>query len=191
MSVLPWPDHLMTLDEWNVLPEDNRFRVEVVEGVLIVSPRPLWNHRWAVTRLGYLINEQLPAHLSAGSEVEVVITTTPLTVRVPDVLVIDTKLAVTNPARCSPDDITLAIEVLSEGSVRTDRVTKFAEYAEVGIANYWIVDLDAPVSLARYHLIEGEYEFFGEQTGTVTVDVDDSPITLDLDALITERYRRP
>ncbi len=64
---------------------------------------------------------------------------------------------------------------------------EFAEYAEEGIANYWIVDLDAPVSLLRYQLIDGEYELFGEHTGTVTVELDGNSITLDLDALAKRR----
>lgn len=64
---------------------------------------------------------------------------------------------------------------------------KFAEYADAGIANYWIVDLDAPVSLLRHHLLDGDYELCGEHTGAVTVELDGNPITLDLDALIARR----
>lgn len=89
---------------------------------------------------------------------DVLLTEHQLTLRVPDVVVIDAKLADTNPARLSAADVRLAIEVLSEGSVRTDRVTKFSECAEAGIEQYWIVDLDEPVTLARYRLIEGDYE---------------------------------
>lgn len=188
MSVLPWPDHLVTLDEWKALPEDTRFRVEVVEGVLIVAPRPLSFHQRATNRLCYWLDEQLPTRFSALAEVEAVVTVSPLlTVRVPDVVVVPAELADTNPARCKASDVVLAVEVLSDGSARTDKVTKFAEYAEEGIANYWIVDLDTPVSLLRYQLIEGEYELFGEHTGTVNVELDGNPITIDLDALITRR----
>ncbi|HEX3784589.1 MAG TPA: Uma2 family endonuclease [Pseudonocardiaceae bacterium] len=191
MTALPWPDHLLTLDEWEALPEETRYRVELVEGVLLVSPRPVIFHQWAVTRLGFLIHEQLPTQLSAASEAEIVIAEgPPPTVRAPDVIVIDTELALTNPPRCQPGQVHLAIEVLSEGSVRTDRVTKFAEYAEVGIERYWIVDLDAPATLTRFHLIDGAYELFGEHAGMVTVDIDDAPITLDLDALTTRRSQK-
>jgi Uma2 family endonuclease len=193
MSALPWPDHLITLDEWKALPEETRYRVELVEGVLLVSPRPVTFHQWAVTRLGFLIHEQLPTHLSALSEVEIIIADgpPPPTVRVPDVIAVDTELALSNPPRYRPDQVHLAIEVLSEGSVRTDRVTKFAEYAEVGIEQYWIVDLDQPATLTRFHLIDGAYELFGEHAGMVTVDIDDAPITLDLDALTTRRAQKP
>jgi Uma2 family endonuclease len=188
VSVLPWPDHLVTLDEWKALPEDNRYWVELVEGVLHVAPRPLTFHQRAMNNLCCSLEDQLPRQFSALSEVEVVITGSPLaTVRIPDVVVVDTELADTNPARYKPSDVSLAVEVLSDGTARTDKVTKFAEYADAGIANYWIVDLDAPVSLLRYHLIEGEYEFFGEHSGTMTVELDGNPVTLDLDALVTRR----
>lgn len=188
MSALPWPDHLVTLDEWEALPEETRFGIEVVEGVLIVAPRPLSFHQRAINRLCYWLDEQLPARLSALSEVEVLVTGTPLlTVRIPDVVVVPAGLADTNPARYKASDVSLVVEVLSEGSVRTDKVTKFVEYAEEGIANYWIVDLDAPVSMLRYQLIDGDYELLGEHSGSVTVELDGNPITLDLAALTTRR----
>jgi hypothetical protein len=33
MSVSPWPDHLLSLDEWVALPEDNTRHFELVEGM--------------------------------------------------------------------------------------------------------------------------------------------------------------
>lgn len=191
MSALPWPDHLLSLQEWDALPEDNRYHLEVVEGVLLVAPRPFPFHQRAVARLGYLFDEQLPPHLCAFSEVDLIISERPLTVRAPDVLVTTTALADTNPARFHPRDVSLAVEVLSEGSVRTDRVMKLAEYAEVGIEQYWIVDLEPPVSLVAYHLVDQDYELFGEHTGTVKLDVQGAPISLDLAALTTRRPQRP
>ncbi|WP_410601730.1 Uma2 family endonuclease [Amycolatopsis sp. lyj-90] len=148
-------------------------------------------HQLAVTRLGYLLNEQLPESLMALSEAEFVVTELPLTVRVPDVLISATELVKTNPARYAAQDVRLVIEVLSEGTVRTDRVTKFSEYAEVGIEHYWIVDLDDPASMVTYRLVDGEYENFGEHTGKVNLDFDGTPLTLDLDALTTRHAQRP
>lgn len=191
MSVLPWPDHLLSLEEWDALPEDNRYRLEVVEGVLLVAPRPVTFHQRAVTRLGYLFDAQLPPQLCALSEVDLIISERPLTVRSPDVLITTTALADTNPARYHPRDVLLAVEVLSEGSVRNDRVMKMVEYAEVGIRQYWIVDLEPPVSLATYHLIEQDYELFGEHAGKVTLDVESAPVSLDLAALTTRDLQCP
>lgn len=188
---MEWPHHLLSLDDWTELPETREFHVEVVEGVLAVSPRPLLAHQWAVIRLGYWLNERLPAEYSAWSEVEVVVAETPLTVRVPDVVVARAKVMETSPARLQAGDARLVIEVLSEGTRRTDQVTKFSEYAEAGIEHYWIVDLDAPNSMITYRLIEGEYENFGEFSGTAELEFGGTPITIDLDALTTRRAQRP
>ncbi|MGW4828201.1 Uma2 family endonuclease [Amycolatopsis sp. SB7-3] len=191
MSVVHWPHRLLTLDDWAALPEDPEHRAEVVEGVLVVTPRPMSFHQLAVTRLGYLLNEQLPEALMALSEAEFIVSELPLTIRVPDVLVAATELVEGNPARYAAQDVRLVIEVLSEGTVRTDRVTKFSEYAEVGIEHYWIVDLEDPASMTTYRLIDGEYENFGEHTGKVSLDFDGTPLTLDLDALTTRHAQRP
>ncbi len=66
---------------------------------------------------------------------------------------------------------------------------KFAEYAEAGIPQYWIIDLRAPVTLLAYTLVDEHYELSGEHTGTVTLDVAGHPVTLDLDHLTTRRPR--
>ncbi|KFU81131.1 Endonuclease, Uma2 family (restriction endonuclease fold) [Amycolatopsis lurida] len=191
MSVVQWPHRLLTLDDWAALPKDPEHRAEVVEGVLVEAPRPMSFHQLAVTRLGYLLNEQLPEALMALSEAEFIVSELPLTVRVPDVLVAATELVERNPARYAAQDLRLVIEVLSEGTVRTDRVTKFSEYAEVGIEHYWIVDLEEPASMTTYRLIDGEYENFGEHTGKVSLDFDGTPLTFDLDALTTRHAQRP
>lgn len=78
----------------------------------------------------------------------------------------------------------LAVEVLSDGTRRIDRVLKFSEYAEAGIPHYWIIDLDPSTTLTAYLLVDGEYELAAEATGSVTLDVAGHAVTLDLDALI-------
>lgn len=45
------PGRLMTLDEFVALPEDNAYRYELQEGVLVVSPRALRKHQLAAFRL--------------------------------------------------------------------------------------------------------------------------------------------
>jgi Uma2 family endonuclease len=59
------------------------------------------------------------------------------------------------------------------------------EYAEAGIPHYWLVDLDKPVTLTPYTLVDGNYEHVtGGTAGTVTIPRPVG-ITLTLDALIT------
>jgi Uma2 family endonuclease len=180
---LSWPNHPITLEEWEALPEDSVNKLEVAEGMLVMSPRPLSWHQKAGMRLGTLLDDQLPDTLTGLLDVEVLITLVPLTIRAPDVLVTRTALFETNPARYPAADVLLAVEILSTGTRRVDRVLKFSEYAEAGIPQYWIVDLDAPTSLLAYVLADGNYELSGEHTGTAALDVAGHPVSIDLPAL--------
>ena len=191
MSVMEWPHHLLSLDDWIELPETKEFHVEVVEGVLLVSPRPLFFHQRAVTRLTYWLDEQIPGEFTALQEAEMMVAEMPLTVRVPDVMVVPTALVESNPARLAVGEVRLAVEVLSEGSKRTDQVMKFSEYAEAGIEHYWIVDLDPPVSMIAYRLIDEDYENFGEFSGVAELEFAGARLTIDLNALTTRHAQRP
>ncbi|MFI5612430.1 hypothetical protein [Amycolatopsis sp. NPDC051903] len=62
-------------------------------------------------------------------------------------------------------------------------VPKHFAYADAGIEQYWIVDLDAPVSMITYRLVDGDYENFGEHSGNVELEVAGTSVVLDLDAL--------
>jgi Uma2 family endonuclease len=180
---LSWPNHLLTLDEWEALPEDEGLRLELAEGVLVTSPRPLSWHQKAAMRLGYRLDEQLPSDITALTDVEVLVTRDPLTIRVPDVVVTATALYEANPARYSATDVLLAAEVLSDGTRRVDRVLKFSEYADAGIPQYWIADLGEPATLLSYVLVDGDYERSVEHTGIAHLDVFGHPVTVDLAAL--------
>ena len=78
-------------------------------------------------------------------------------------------------------DVLLAVEILSDGTRKVDRILKFAEYAEAGIGRYWIVDLDEPASLRAFTLSapRNAYELSGEFTGPVTLDVAGHAVTVD------------
>ncbi|QYN24359.1 Uma2 family endonuclease [Amycolatopsis sp. DSM 110486] len=190
MSALEWPHHLLTLDDWAELPETSEFHVEVVEGVLAVSPRPLVFHQRSIWRATYLLDEQLAPDFGAVNEAELLLNEAPPTVRVPDVLVAPASVLDENPARVRAEDALLVVEILPEGAKRTDQVTKHFEYADAGIEHYWIIDLDAPISMITYRLVDGDYENFGEHSGKVELDVAGMPVVLDLDALIAGRVQK-
>lgn len=180
---ISWPDHILTLEEWDAMPEVTVLRLELAEGVLVMSPKPLFWHQKAGMRLGYRIDDQLPPQLTAMTDVDVLIETDPPTVRSPDVIVTRTDLYAANPQRCTAADVLLSVEILSEGTRRIDRLLKFSEYADAGIPQYWIVDVDEPTTLLAYVLVGDTYELSGEHTGQVTLDVAGHPVTLDLAAL--------
>jgi Uma2 family endonuclease len=166
------------------MPEDESHHVEVSEGVLIVAPRPVWPHQRAVMWLAPRIDEQLPPGLVAAPEVEVLLNADPLTVRAPDVVVTGSDDAAAHPARIPVERLALAVEVLSAGTRRTDRVTKLSEYADLGIPHYWILELAEPAVLHAHTLTGGgTYRLEAEHTGASSLRIGRHTIQLDLDQL--------
>lgn len=155
MTAAAYPQ-LMSLAQWRALPEESRHRVELQEGLQIVSPRPSPAHSRAVSRLWRQLSDQLPPGFEALQEVEVVVdAATPATVRVPDVIVRRTDA---DDTPITADQVILAVEVVSPGSRRTDHVTKRSEYADAGVAHYWVVDLDAPPTITVLTLTPEGYD---------------------------------
>jgi Uma2 family endonuclease len=185
MSSAAWPDHLLTLAEWEAMPADTTHRLELVEGLLLVAPSPVGNHQHTMVEFVHAMNRQLPAAgLFAMGDVEVVIKADfPPTVRVPDLIVVPQPVAKPNPPRYQAADVLLALEIMSPGSGAVDRVHKFAEYAEAGIADYWIVDLNPPLSVTGYHLVDGDYELNFETSRVIEVG-SPAPLRIDLNAFI-------
>lgn len=183
MSVAPWPDHLLSVADWDALPEDTMRHYEVEEGVLQVSPRPGLGHQWAVKKLLSHLDAQLPVHLCAFPEIEVsLFGEFPATVRAPEIAVIHEHAARQVRWRCAAADVVLAIEMISTGSSRRDRVTRFDEYGLAGIQHYWLVDLDAPASITAYTLASGHYELAGDAVTTLSVETP-APIAIDIPSL--------
>jgi len=178
---------LLTLEEWDALPEDTHRHCELAEGVLAVVPPPAALHQLATHQLAAELNEQLPKELVALPNVEIVVDARhPATVRIPDVVVTATKLVQGNPPRFDAADVLLAVEVVSPGTGRRDRVTKFAEYAEAGIPNYWVIKLDQPNTLTAYLLVDGDYEIVAEAADAVTLQ-GPAPVTVDVRTLASRR----
>ncbi len=180
----PWPHGLLTLDDWEALPPYDGFRLELVEGVATPVAAPRLRHQIVSSALTARVNHQLPGSLIAVSGVEVVVAGDPPTIRVPDLVVAPTALAAADPPRLAAVDVSLAVEILSDGTRKVDSILKFAEYAEAGIPRYWILDVDGPVTLLAYALGDGAYEVTGEHLGTATLDVAGHPVELDLEALV-------
>lgn len=177
-----WPDHLLSLRDWDQLPEDSRHRVELVEGTLQVSPRPIPDHQRAQLKLGSQLLAQLPSPLEALPEVEVILFDAhPPTVRVPDI-VISARRPGPGAARLAAAEVVLACEIASPGSIRTDRLVKPGEYADAGIPHYWLLDLTAG-SLSAFDLHNGSYRQVSTTTSGLTV-TEPAALTIDVAALL-------
>lgn len=188
---MSWPDHLLTLDEFEQLPEDNSRRYELQEGVLRVTPKAASLHQRVVGALVSVLNLQLPEAWEAVPDVEVVLAHTwPPTLRTPDVVITTTEVIDQNPNRLHASEVAVAVEVVSPGSHRTDRVMKAYEYAKAEIPFYWVVDLGSPVTLTANRLVEqGMYRTEFDDAGAFKT-VDPFELHMDLDELV-RRQRRP
>ncbi|MDG3011570.1 Uma2 family endonuclease [Rhodococcus sp. D2-41] len=183
------PDHLVTLDEWNSRPRYERFVVEVVAGVPVIEPRPMLLHQRVANRLVTALDRQLPDELSAVGHIELLLESSPLTVRCPDVLVVGSALVAANRRRARATDVSLVVEVVSECTRRTDRVTKFAEYARAGIGRYWIVDIAGTPRLSAFESSGAGYVPVGELVGDGRLIVAGREVALDVAALTARRPR--
>ncbi|GAA0229770.1 Uma2 family endonuclease [Saccharothrix mutabilis subsp. mutabilis] len=185
LSAMLWPDHLLTLEEWDALPEDESHHVELVEGVLLGAPKPAPKHQFATSGLWATLRDQLPGDVTPVPDVDVVINAIPpVTVRAPDVVVVHNKRFLEYPKRFDADDVLLAVEIVSPGTGRTDRIFKPIEYADAGIPHYWLLELDDQVTLTAFDLVGGGYQVVASGTGKVEVP-SPFPVVLDLPALIT------
>lgn len=131
-----------TANEVRNFPDDG-LRYEVIRGDLFVTPAPGTPHQRAVVSLVVALTTYVETHglgevIVSPFEVEFADDTAVQ----PDVLVIlnDRASHLTRKRLMGPPS--LAIEVISYSSKRTDRLQKRALYMEDGVSEYWIVDPD-------------------------------------------------
>ncbi len=188
ISPLP-PTHLLTAADYAALDEDEHGRTELMEGNLVMSPSPTPAHNLAAFRLAMQIAGQLPDDSELIPDVDIDLQLVPPdqpgSSRRPDLVVVDRAA----PQRVEAEggllrasEALVVIEIVSPGSRRTDRFVKRAEYADAGIPHYWIVDIEAPVSLVACHLTESGYRDEPPVTGSF-VPSEPFAVRLDLDAL--------
>jgi Uma2 family endonuclease len=133
-----------TLDEYHrmvdagILHEDDR--VELIRGE-IVQMSPIGSrHAATVARL----NQELVTRLRGRAILwpQNPITILPDSEPQPDLVLLRYREDFYRPALPGPADVVLVVEV-ADSSVRYDRTVKKGLYAEAGIPEYWIVDVDA------------------------------------------------
>jgi Uma2 family endonuclease len=130
---------IVTWDEFVRLPDDDRR--ELIDGVLQEVEVPGLVHEHIVMTLGHRLKGWTDAHgglvLASGYKVRI----SPTRGLMPDIQVYRQGSAAERLERGletgHPD---LAVEILSPGSQRHDRVVKLHWYAELGVPEYWLID---------------------------------------------------
>lgn len=132
-----------TAEEVRALPEDGN-RYECVDGVLLVTPAPSFTHGYAVEflrdRLRDVVRQQALGQLfAAPTDVEVVSGS----MVQPDLFVARSVSGARIRAASDIAELVLVVEVLSPSTAGRDRGVKRWHYQRAGVAEYWIVDLEA------------------------------------------------
>lgn len=185
---MPLHRDLMTIEEYDALPEDGSTRYELQEGVLVVSPRPQREHQEAMVELAYNLRRQLPRGWRCVADFEVVVREEdPPILRAPDIVVVPSD---SSPKRVIASDVPLVIEIISPGTRNVDLVLKAFEYADAGIPHYWVVDLDPPApSITVFGLGAPGDGYRESQTATGELQVAEPfPLRVDIDALVNPEY---
>ncbi len=149
------------------LPETN-LPTELWDGEIVMSPAPHPDHQRVVARF-YKKLDRFVEERGLGevlfSPVDVVLT--PHRSVQPDVLFVakSRRDIIQNQVNGVPD---LAMEVISEGSWRRDRIEKKALYEQSGLPEYWIVDPERR-ALEVFVLVDGSYQLQGRGAGAEKV----------------------
>lgn len=140
-------------------------RYELIDGTLIVTPAPSWQHQVVSVRLVVLLNAACPPDLMVihapfavglGIDTEVQ----------PDLLVAP-RTAFTE--KDLPGAPLLAVEILSPSTRLIDLNLKKARYEQAGCAHYWVVDpLD--LRLIAWELVDGAYVQVADVTDAWTTE---------------------
>lgn len=131
-----------TLDEFWQLPDPpDRSKLELIAGVLYLTPPPEYAHDDIVARLNRLLIPHLIATPDQGKLYvpRAAIWTGPNTYLEPDLFYISAE----TEARLDPthrNTADLVIEVISPGSAIYDRNTKADTYGALGVRELWLVD---------------------------------------------------
>ncbi|MFF2628072.1 Uma2 family endonuclease [Kitasatospora griseola] len=167
------------------LPEAPR-HTELIDGALVfmLSPQRWW-HGHLVTMLTVALMNQCPRGFKVGRE---------MTIRLdarnrpePDLLVTDAPVD-RDRTWLAPEEVTLAVEVVSPESAHRDRTVKLRKYAEAGIPHYWrIEDEDGHPVVHVYELDAPTRSYVPTAIfrGTLRLPVP-FEIDLDLDQLVSD-----
>lgn len=136
-------DHLLTVADYEQLPDDARFIDELSRGRLVREPRPGQPHGRVQIRLGGLLSRFVDERQLGYVTVEsgFVLGRDPDTLRGPDIaFVAREKYGNDLPsgfAEFAPD---LAVEILSPSDRRSEMAEKIAQYFDAGTRMVWVID---------------------------------------------------
>ena len=164
-------------------PDDGR-RYELLDGMLIASPRPAIGHQRIGFRLAYALEAACPDGLIVVPEPAVQVNAR--TELAPDIVVAREEqshgMKFTEPPL-------LVVEVRSPSTALIDLNRKKSTYEKFGVPSYWIVDPDPErPELTVFEFRDGHYGLEAQTTQTISLERP-FPVTITL-ASLTRGLRR-
>jgi Uma2 family endonuclease len=148
-------DHLIE-DVLN-LPDDAP-RVELRDGVMIVVPAPTIGHQNIGNLLWAWLRQHAPEEFEPVTAVGIAVSLN--NTLEPDVLLLRRPVAGTNHFLL-PSQVAIAVEVVSAGTKRRDRLEKPVEYAAARIPHFWRIE-QHPLHVFAYDLVDDHYELVAD-----------------------------
>jgi Uma2 family endonuclease len=143
-----------TVADLEAMPDDGN-RYEVIDGMLIVSPAPNWEHQEMGFATGILLRGACPRDMRVLVAPFAVQTAFDREVQ-PDILVARYADLRSKHLPVAP---LMVGEVLSNSTALHDRNTKKAHYERMGVRTYWLLDPDEPGALTVFELDgDGRYQ---------------------------------
>ena len=133
-----------TLDEFFALPEPKDYsKMELINGVLYISPMPDWRHSNIIEKLNFLLVTFLGKKNIGGKlyTPRAGIQRTKTTWLEPDLFYLS-KESLVRFEKEIPTTADLVIEVLSLSTFEYDKTTKADTYEALGVRELWLVDAD-------------------------------------------------
>jgi len=153
-----------TVAELDRMPSDGH-RYELVDGMLVVSPRPTTVHQFVATRLIGVLSAACPAELCVI--VEPAVQLDPVTELAPGLVLVH--LDDVGDAKFTAPPL-LVVEVRSPSTALIDLNRKKAAYEKFGVPSYWIVDPEpARPELTVFELRDSGYVLEATSTQPLTL----------------------
>jgi Uma2 family endonuclease len=146
-----------TLDEfWNLPDPPDRSKLELIAGVLFMTPPPEPAHDNIVARINSQLSDHIKKTRSKGKLYvpRAALWTGQTTYLEPDLFYVSAELeAKLDPSHRSSAD--LVIEVVSAGSAIYDRNTKADTYDALGVRELWLIDETTETVEVRTQTVKG------------------------------------
>ncbi len=133
-----WMHQQVTAEQYAVWTEEQCAGIEIVDGMVVVSPSASKRHNRLARLLANALDAAAGPDWNADTDFDVRLQDVPLNNRRPDVTVYRAETIDVTPTR--PEHVLLVVEVVSAGSETTDRIVKADQYARAGIQFYWRVE---------------------------------------------------